>query len=301
MTRALVVGAGSIGSRHALVLGDLGHDVALVTSRTDVGGRTFPDVASAIDTFDPEYVVVATETARHSDAVGALAAAGYTRRLLVEKPLAVSASELDPFDAVGVAFNLRFHPVLARIAEVTASTTVYTAEAYVGQHLATWRPGRDVRATYSASKARGGGALRDLSHELDYLAWLLGGCEGLFALGGRVGDVTDDADDAWGILARYRRSPIVTLQLNYLDTHTRRRIVLNTSEGTIEGDLVAGTVRRDGEPEAFDTGRHVTYTAMHVAMLAGGVGVATVSEAETTDDLVLAIEKSAATGEWVGL
>jgi predicted dehydrogenase len=295
--RVLVVGAGSIGTRHERVLRELGHDVAVVSRR----GGPYPTIAAGVAATDPAYLVIATETAAHAGGVREAAAAGFTGRLLVEKPLAVPEDELAGFVRVGVGFNLRFHPVIARLREVLAGVTVHTVEAYAGQALGGWRPSRPVAEQYSASSAAGGGALRDLSHELDYLGWMLGRCAGVFARGGRLTDVTVDADDAWGIVAEFEAAPVVTLQLNYLDTEARRRIVANTSAGTVVADVIGGTLRIAGETERYTVERDQTYAAMHGAMLgdAGGA-VATPSEAASTDALIDLIERSAATGAWAG-
>ena len=44
----------------------------------------------------------------------------------------------------------------------------------VGQYLPDWRPGTDYKSGVSAQKDLGGGALLELSHELDYLQWFFG-------------------------------------------------------------------------------------------------------------------------------
>ncbi|MDP3208297.1 MAG: Gfo/Idh/MocA family oxidoreductase, partial [Rhodoglobus sp.] len=208
MTRALIVGAGSIGMRHASVIAGMGGQTAFVTARTDLDQPTFASVADAVGGFEPDYAIVATETGMHTKSVGELAAAGFSGRLLVEKPLAVPLADLSGFSFVGVGFNLRFHPVIIRLAELLAPEQIYTVESYVGQHLSTWRADRKVSDQYSASRSRGGGVLRDLSHEWDYLSVLFGSCRGLIARGGRLSEVTEDSDDAWGILAEFDRAPV---------------------------------------------------------------------------------------------
>lgn len=299
MTKALVVGAGSIGTRHARVLTALGHDVAVVSSRPSDEFERFAGIPEALAAFGPAYVVVATETARHASSVGELADSGFHGMLLVEKPLSVPATALAAFDRVGVGFNLRFHPVIARVTELLAPTQVYTVEVYAGQHLSEWRPGRPTSEQYSAIRARGGGVLRDLSHELDYLGHMLGACHGAFARGGRLGEVTVDSDDAWGIVAQYERAPIVTVQLNYLDTTARRRIVATTASGTIEADVIAGVVRQGGVTEELPAERDETYTRMHRAMLEGSGPVTTAAEAAATEEVIALIETSAAEARWV--
>jgi len=299
VTRALIIGAGSIGVRHASVLEELGLDVALVTARTDLAQRLFISVEQAIRAFDPQYVVVCTETAAHAGTARRLIDAGYRGRLLIEKPLATDPEELTAFSRVGAGFNLRFHPVLRRLVDVIAGERVHTVEAYVGQHLSLWRPDREARTQYSATRARGGGVLRDLAHEWDYLTMLFGAVRGLFARGGRVADVTEDSDDAWGIVAEFERAPVATVQLNYLDTQVRRRLVVNFSGGTIEADLVAGTVRVNNAVEHFVVERNATYRAMHESMLGTAEGVASVDEAFRTDRVIEMAEKSAASRRWV--
>ena len=296
-----MIGAGSIGVRHANVLTDLGYDVAALSARTDLEWPTFAGLDDALARFDPSYVVIANQTALHGASLTSLAEQGFRGSVLVEKPLATSPGAATglPFTRVGVGYNLRFHPVIARLSELLAGVDVFTVEAYAGQHLETWRPGRTARSQYSAVKSQGGGVLRDLSHELDYLALLLGECEGVFARGGRLASVTEDSDDAWGIVASYRRAPVVTLQLNYLDTHTRRRLVLNTSIGTIEADVLAASIRVNDDTETFTTQRNATYRAMHVAMAEPSSSVTTVDEALATERTIAAIEQSAAEQKWI--
>jgi predicted dehydrogenase len=301
VTRALIVGAGSIGIRHGEVLAGLGSDVAFVTSRADLADRRFDSLDAGLGDFAPNYVVVANETHRHAATVEQLAAAGFDGTVLVEKPLSTPLATIEQshFSTFGVGYNLRFHPLVVALGAVLARAGVLTAEVYAGQHLTTWRPNRDVREQYSASAARGGGVLRDLSHELDYLGLLLGRCVGVFARGGRLGDVTVDSDDAWGMVAQYERAAIVTVQLNYLDTQTRRRIIVNTGDSTIEADFLTSTLRVDGESTHFATDRNASYAAMHTAMLSGGTGVTTAEEAAGTDALIATIERSAALKNWI--
>lgn len=302
MTRAIVVGAGSIGTRHAAVLSELGHEVAFVSSRTDLQRRAYPDLPTALAEFDPGYVVVANETELHERTVNQLIALGYDGDLLVEKPLAIPVELVRSgrFRHVGVGFNLRFHPLVDALTTALADQTILTVEVYAGQHLSGWRPDRPVASQYSSSRGRGGGVLRDLSHELDYLALLLGSCTGVFARGGRLAKITVDSDDAWGIVAAYERAPLVTIQLNYLDTRARRRLVLNTGMTTIEADFIASTMRINDELRTFPTDKDASYRGMHCAMLDdNGLGVTTMREAAATDQLIAMIELSAERHQWV--
>ena len=84
--KTLVVGYGSIGSRHARLLTSLGCEVAVVSSRDidhPVRYRTLADALS----WKPDYVVIANRTSQHYQTLKELAASGFTGTVLVEKPL----------------------------------------------------------------------------------------------------------------------------------------------------------------------------------------------------------------------
>lgn len=303
MTTALIVGGGSIALRHGRVLQGLGAEVSFVSSRTDLDGVVYPTVDAAIPSGMPDYVVVANDTSRHAEAVSQLTQAGYTGRLLIEKPAVVDPQHTASFSHVGVAFNLRFHPVIGRLREVLDAMRVdehvIQVEAYAGQWLPDWRPDRPVNEQYSAHVARGGGVLRDLSHELDLLQWLIGKTTGVFARGGRIGDVTVDSDDSWNVVLEHTTRATTSLQLNYFDRPGARFMRVVTSHRTFEANLTSSTLTINGESQHFAIERDDTYRAMHEDMLTHQATVATIAAASETDALILDIELSAQTKKWI--
>ena len=305
MPTALVVGLGSIGERHARLLGDLGLDVAVVSrhgARAKAG--SFPALEDALAEVSPDYVVVANETAAHRPTLVSLVAAGFAGRVLVEKPLfdRLAAVPEHRFAASFVGYNLRFHPVLQELGRVLADERAISAHLYVGQYLPDWRPGRDYRKTASASRRAGGGVLRDLSHELDYLSWLFGRCERLAALGGRFSTLEIDSDDVQGLLLAFERCPVATAQLNYLDRRGTRNLIVNTAKRTIVADLIRSTLTIGSEEKAFPLARDDTYLALHRGVLSNAhEGLCTLDEGAGVLELIAAAEAAAATGQWVRL
>ena len=195
---------------------------------------------------------------------------------------------------------MRFHPVIGRLRELLGETTPYAIHAYAGQYLPDWRPNADYRKGYSAIKAQGGGVLRDLSHELDALNWMLGPWTRITALGGHVSNLEIDSDDVFSVLFETARCPVVTLQVNYLDSKLTRTITAITDRGTICADLVAGTVEFNGETETFTTERDDTYFAQHRAALAGGDDVlCTLDQGLDVMRMIDAAEAAANKQKWV--
>lgn len=300
--KALVVGYGSIGSRHARVLRELGCDVAVCSGHdVDVVPR-FRELEEALDAHRPGYVVVANRTSEHETTLEQLARQEYHGLVLAEKPLFQHRTEPLPhrFAALAVGYNLRFYAVVQRLRALLQGEAVLAVQAYAGHYLPAWRPQRPYQDSYSSRKKEGGGVLRDLSHELDYLNWMLGGWERLTALGGKQSHLDGDSDDLFTLLMTCRLCPAVTLHLNYLDRYRRRFVIANTDRYTIEADLARGTVRVNDDLETFGVNWDETYRSQHQALLNGRFDVLC-TEAEGLDvmRMVEAAETSASKKCWV--
>lgn len=299
--RALVIGHGSIGVRHARILQEEGCEVGVVSRREIEASPRYATISEGVRGHRPEYVVVANRTSEHGAALEGLAAAGFKGTVLVEKPLFQDARSVpeNAFAGLLVAYNLRFHPGVRALREALRGQRVLSVQAYAGQYLPTWRPGRDYREAYSASRTQGGGVLRDLSHELDYLNWTLGGWTRVAAVGGQLSSLEIDSEDTVVMLAAFHACPAVSVQLNYLDRPGRRSVIANTDDHTVVLDFTEGYVQIDGARTPFSAGRDDTYRAQHQAILSGeAADVCTVGEALSVMHLVEAAERSLDSNQW---
>lgn len=300
--RTLVIGYGSIGARHARLLSELGCSSAVVSARKIDFPIAYSNLEDALSKHRPDYVVVASPTHQHYEILLRLAECGFSGLVLVEKPLFDHARPIPSsrFSRLVVAYNLRWHPALQRLRVSIADQTVLSAQAYVGQYLPDWRPQTDYRQSYSASAARGGGVLRDLSHELDYLDWILGSWKSVAAIGGHFSQLMIDSDDLYAILLQCERCPVVSLQLSYLDRVARRGFVVNTVDHTYELDFVRGTLACDGVLEQVPVERDYSYREMHrAAMNSDFSNFCSENDGGRVMDLIAAIERANERREWV--
>jgi predicted dehydrogenase len=265
----LVVGYGSIGSRHARILGELGCPVSVVSKHENEYPSVFKTLEQAINSCNFDYVVIANNTSEHYQTLLNLRDLGYRGTIMVEKPLYESCYELDvsQFEEVFVGYNLRFHPVIARLRNLIESEYILSTQAYVGQYLPGWRPARDYTLCYSANKSAGGGVIRDLSHELDYINWLLLGWKRLTAMGGKFSSLTINSDDFYCLMLEMNKCPLVNIQLNYMDRITQRQIIVVGEEHSYRADLIQGTINIDGVTEDYKVDRDFSYREMHLAVL----------------------------------
>lgn len=298
--RALVIGAGSIGVRHREILEQIGLKVETVSRR---GSAEFVSVPEALASAHPDYVVVANETAAHQAGLAELDQSGFAGIVMVEKPVlhhTVPAMSYG-FGALVVGYNLRFHPIIQAIRELLGSDEILAVRAEVGQHLDSWRPGRDHRQSYSASRAAGGGVLRDLSHEIDYIRWLFGRTTCLTAQIQSTQTLGIETDDICAILMRCQNCPSVAVSLDYLRRPASRTLVVITTQHTFRADLIGQNLSQDGAAVTLPPAGHrnSTYEAMHRAALAGSKQVCTFAEGLEVVSVIEAAERASQTCSWV--
>lgn len=299
--RAAVVGYGSIGMRHARIMNRWTEHVAIVSRRNIDHPYRYTSIEELLSKENPDYLIVANNTSDHWSTLEVVAEMGFKGVVLVEKPLSdqVEKGKLGLAHCF-VGYNLRFHPILQRLKKALQNETVVSAHIYAGQYLPQWRPNTDYRQGYSASKAKGGGVLRDLSHELDYMNWLLGKWEKVVSLGGKLTDLEIDSDDHYTLLLQQQHCPSVVVHLNYLDHVNQRRIIIHTNSTTYIADLINQTLQVNDKITQFQVQRDDTYIAMHQAILSGEyASVCTLEDAMVTMRLIEASEQSQLTGKWV--
>jgi len=267
--KCLVVGYGSIGKRHADILQELEHIVHVVSRRNVHNFPRYKTIPEALGTSEFDYVVICNETVKHYDSFVLLTEIGYCGKKLIEKPLFHKIPEFLDLDisSTYVAYQLRFHSVILKMLQLINSKRLHTVHVYVGQYLPDWRPGTEYSKSYSASRDNGGGVLRDLSHDLDYVTWFAGRWKRVAAIGGKVSDLSIDSDDVFSLLLETERCSLITVQMNYLDRLPRREITINLDDGTLKGDLINNTLEINGKLSRIDVERNKPYRDMHQAVL----------------------------------
>ena len=244
--KLLVIGAGSIGARHAANAAPLAEtavvdlDAARAQRAAEAAGvRWFADLESSL-AWKPEAVIVATPTDRHLEPASAAIEAG--AHVLVEKPIAARldgvAALLAKAESHGrklfVGCNMRFHPAVKALRQgLAAAGRPLTARAYFGHYLPNMRPNVDYRTVYAAHAAQGGGVILDCIHEIDYLAWLFGPVVAVTAAAGHLSDLEIAADDFAVLVLRHDSGVVSILHLDYMQRLKRRGCEIVGSQATL--------------------------------------------------------------------
>jgi len=260
----LIAGLGSIGRRHLRNLLALGEQDILLY-RT--GKSTLPDAAlaeladfpvetdlqSALDQH-PAAVIVCNPTALHLDiAIPALQAGCH---VLLEKPISNSLERIAELQQVAanavtngfqvlVGFQFRYHPGLIKVAELLTNRAIgrpLSVRAHWGEYLPDWHPWEDYRTGYSARSDLGGGVVLTLSHPLDYLRWLFGEVEALWAFTGKISDLelSSAVEDTAEIGLRFAGGVLGSVHLDYNQRPPDHRLEIIGTQGTITWENASG-------------------------------------------------------------
>jgi len=298
----LIVGYGSIGERHANILQNLEHVVHVVTQRSVSEFPCHQSIREAMGDREFDYVIISNETVKHFDSFAQLKELGYEDKILIEKPLFHKTPKLQGLNVSNtfVAYHLRFHPVILELLRVINAKRILTINVYVGQYLPDWRPGTDYSKSYSAFKEAGGGVLRDLSHELEYVTWLAGKWKRVSAICGKFSGLYIDSEDVCCLLLETEKCASITVQLSYLDRSPRREIVVNLEDVTIKADLFNNTLEVNEKCTEIYVDKNKPYRDMHRAILTDDLRyVCTFSEGIEIVNLIECAEEAARNMRWV--
>jgi predicted dehydrogenase len=254
----LIVGFGSIGRRHFRNLLALGErDIVFLRSRRstlpDNEIADFPvetDLHAAL-AHQPGAVIIANPTALHLDI--AIPAAEQGCNLFIEKPISHSLARVDELQAAltrgggkaFTAFQYRFHPGLEKIKILLADQVLgrpLSIRVHWGEYLPDWHPWEDYRQGYSARADLGGGVVLTLCHPLDYLRWLFGNVQSLWAFTSANSSLELDVEDTAEIGLCFENSLIGSVHLDYVQRPPGHHLEIIGTDGTIRWNNTDGAV-----------------------------------------------------------
>lgn len=255
MKKIAVIGLGNIATRHRRNLKLLFPGVELLVM--SASGRISNEFISDCDVIETnieniiqskvELVIIASPAPFHTQHAIPFIKAGIPT--LIEKPVTTTLDDAEVINRaiqqyqtpVTVGYCLRYLPSslkLKKFLEKRIIGTLYNAYIEIGQYLPDWRPNKDYRDSVSAQKKLGGGALFELSHELDYAQWLLGPLHVNSSILRSSNELALDVEDMADIIATTEEETVVAIHLDFLQRKVHRKCSFVGSKGRIEWDLI---------------------------------------------------------------
>ena len=300
INKALIIGFGSIGRKHAQILGDLlgKNNVFVLTKQNRIEFNSI-DSFDTLHSIDPDYVVVASETSLHQQHVLNLERICREKVVLIEKPLFdKNIKENLANNHYLVAYNLRFHPLINLLKDKINDEKIISAKAVCHSFLPNWRKNIEYQESASASKSKGGGVLLDLSHEIDYMQYILGDLSVSYAINKKVSDLEIDTDDYLLISGELNKGGLFNIEVSYFSKNERRKIFIEIPNISIELDIMNSQMKivTDHEVEIIQEKKYhleETYVDQHKAILSGDFSNnCTLSEGLKTMEIITGIQNA---------
>jgi len=260
--RVLIVGLGSIGKRHLRIVRELLPDADIRVLRhqkcesiPQFANGCFSRIDEAIE-FSSKVAVIASPAPFHLAVAQQLASVG--THLLVEKPISNSVDGvsqlLESCNEQGIVlmtgYNLRFLSSLQKFRELLNTNEigkVISVRCEIGQYLPSWRQDMDYRQGVSAKRELGGGALLELSHEIDYLNWIFGEIDTVSAKLSRQSSLEIDVEDSAHLILGFAPDKngyqlIGSLNIDFVRHDTTRLCTVIGEKGSLRWNGLTGVV-----------------------------------------------------------
>jgi len=264
-----IIGTGSIGRRHLRNCLNLQNECGL---KEIIGFDLNPDrreqaqnenpTAHIVDTLEKaikgvDAIFICVPTSLHTTIIDEISKLG-SFHLFIEKPLAEKLAGCENYvfsherlgKIIHVGYMLQHHPVLLRAKELISSGKVgrpLSVRAEAGFFLPNWHPWEKYQDFYMSWKSGGGGALLDISHEINYLMWLFGDINEVKGFVDKVSDLEITSDDlALGLLS-FKNNIYGQVQLDLLQFEESRYMKVIGTKGVLFADLVKNCIRYNVE------------------------------------------------------
>lgn len=254
MHRILIIGTGSIGTRHVRCM--------LKTQRADVGicepnARLRSEVARAYHITEAypsldqalerpwDAAVIAVPAPLHVPMAQRLVEHGIG--VLIEKPLAVDETGVaDLIESVerrgvasGMAYVYRAHPAVQAMRDALRGDRFGSPLQLImvsGQHFPFYRPAyRDI---YYAHREQGGGAIQDgLTHGFNVCEWLVGPITRLTVDAANLALEGVDVEDTVHVIARHRDRVMASYAINQHQAPNESAITVVCEGGTLRMEI----------------------------------------------------------------
>lgn len=269
--KILFFGLGSIGRKHAKIIKN-SYNYEIIAFRTKKGQEQnnlkIPEIYNLQEAFqtNPEIAFITNPTYLHMET--ALECAKRNIHLFIEKPISHNLTNVLELEKeikkrnliTYIAYNLRFHPIIEKIKEITSNELPITYNVKSSSYMPDWRPNQDYSKSYSAKMEMGGGVTLDLSHEFDYITWFFGNIEKIEGYCDKVSYLEINSEDILEAEVTCETGIKGKIHLDYFTKNPERKIQIKYKDGIIEADLIKNTIKdKHGKISEFKCEKDETY------------------------------------------
>mgnify|MGYP001160088525 FL=1 len=250
----IIVGLGSIGRRHLRLVREVRPDIFIILVRSGKGEK-WPEekLADLIVNTIFEAVKIRIDAAIISTPVishvaDAIKLIQNEIPILLEKPLShkldlaekLYKAWLEKKTLVLIGYCLRHTAAASFFYKKIQDSNIgniLSVSIKCESYLPKWRPDQDYRNTVSARKELGGGALLELSHEIDYANWFFGPFKSVSSILINSKTLDIDVEDMVDILLETHNNKPVYIHLDFCSKISSRFCSVKTDKGELKWDI----------------------------------------------------------------
>lgn len=255
-----VIGLGNISIRHRQNLKSMfpATDVIAMSASGRSQDKLVEFSDKVVGTVDelikesPIFVIIASPASLHLEHSVPLIKENIP--VLIEKPVTTSSEDAEYLVSlvneyrtpVSVGYCLRYLPSAQQLSSLLDNGVIgklYNVFVNTGQFLPQWRTGKNYKDTVSANVDLGGGVLFELSHELDYMQWLMGNLSFEYAYLRSSHELGLDVEDSADIVLTSDVGTVCSMHLDFLQKTAQRKCIFVGSEGRLEWDLIGNSIK----------------------------------------------------------
>ena len=243
----LIVGFGSIGSRHVKILSNKisNKNLFILTKKKIKKFNTINNLKEAID-INPKFIIISNPTNVHLEYLKFFEKNFKNKYILVEKPLFNKFTKAKFVNnKILVAYNLRQHSIVNYLKDKISNKNLFNITIKCKSYLPNWRKG-NYEKYYSSNKHLGGGVLLDLSHEFDYLSYIFGKFRITHSVIKKISKLKIDCEDYAYIYGKLVNGIFFSIELNYFSRFSERNIILDYKDYSIDADLIKNKISYSG-------------------------------------------------------
>ncbi len=245
---AAVIGAGSIGLKHIGILSKLSYVKKIyVVTKTNlkITNSKIVVVKNLRHIFNEkiDYFIISNPTTYHYRTLLKINNNFSNKIILVEKPL------FDKYQIIGklknkvfVAYNLRFHPIIQYLKINFSNKKINYISVRSLSNLRTWRTNIKYNLSSSSEKKFGGGVVKDMSHEFDYITYIFGRINSINYFKKKLSNLKINTEDFFKIIFSNKNIKFGNLELAYFSKNIVRDINIHTNNLTVEANLVSNYI-----------------------------------------------------------
>jgi len=288
MTKIIgIIGLGSISKRHINNIKNLypGYKIALLSSRNF--SKENYDNVSTLDIFckdineliilNPHYVLISCPSTQHADYAKSLIESGIPT--IIEKPISSNYEDAKLIRELALKYNakvqigycLRYLDSTLYIKDILLDqikNDLLSINVKCGSYLPDWRDTK-WQDSVSANNFLGGGALLELSHEIDLLISLFKNIDLVWSQIGSLNHLNIDVEEEVAAVFLTNKKKPITMNLNFCQKVTERKITFNTRESIIDWDILQNkiTITTPIKKETIFSGNAMSHDNKYIDMI----------------------------------